>query len=235
MPHTKTRFTIDPRSSIAGVAINISDDQRVDTRILAEQLGLQHESVFKLVNVYKTSFDELGDIRFEIGKPKKGSNGGRPERIALLNEDQCYLLLTFSRNTDRVRQLKVRLVQAFKRVREQGVPANVEYLPTYHHLHGTVDRLAANSTNKAFVHMNVNKAINNAVGIDSGMRASLDYPLKSLVTVAQMVALRAMNDAVDHHDGYANAKAALGTLQAVIRGPDKPKPKGGRKKLPKAA
>ncbi len=234
MPHTKTRFTIDPRSSIAGVAINISDDQRVDTRILAEQLGLQHESVFKLVNIYKTSFDELGKVRFEIG-PSSGSRTHQNERFALLNEDQCYLLLTFSRNTERVLQLKVRLVQAFKQVREQGVPANVEYLPTYHHLHGTVERLAANSSNKAFVHMNVNKAINNAVGIDSGMRASLDYPLKSLVTVAQMVALKAMNDAVDHHDGYANAKAALGTLQAVIRGPDKPKPKGGRKKLPKAA
>jgi phage regulator Rha-like protein len=90
-----------------------------DTRVLAEQLGIQHASAFKLVNDYQSDFEQLGVLRFEIGKPA-GPAGGRPDRFALLNEDQSYLLLTFSRNTAKVRQLKVNLVKAFKQARIGG-------------------------------------------------------------------------------------------------------------------
>lgn len=90
---------------------------RVDSRLLAKQLGNQHESVMKSIKAYPADFEELGVLRFEIGKPPTGSKGGRPEEYALLNEDQCYLLLTYSRNTLRVRKLKISLIKAFREAR----------------------------------------------------------------------------------------------------------------------
>lgn len=66
-------------------------EPRVDTRELATHLGLQHQNVFEMVKDYRTDFEALGLLRFETGKPR-GAKGGRPERYAALNEDQCYLL-----------------------------------------------------------------------------------------------------------------------------------------------
>lgn len=173
------------------IAIPMNMEPRVDTRILADHLGLQHESIAKLVKDYKDDFAQLGKVRFEIGA-SPGSRTGQKVRFAMLNEDQCYLLLSYSRNTSRVRSLKIKLVQAFKEAREARRLTEGEYLPVYHQLHDTIHKLAGGSSNERFVHMNVNKAINKAVGIDAGQRASLDLPVMSLVTVAQIVAQRAM-------------------------------------------
>lgn len=202
------------------IVIPLNVEPRVDTRVLADHLGLQHQNVFEMVKGYKADFEQLGLLRFQTGKPEKGGKGGRPERSGLLNEDQCYLLLTYSRNSARVRELKVRLVKAFKEAREARRLTEGEYLPAYHQLHDTIHRLAEGSSNERFVHMNVNKAINKAIGIDAGTRNALDVPAKSLVTVAQMVADRAMQRAQDHHDGYESAKVALTSLRAVICGPE---------------
>lgn len=198
------------------------DEPRADTRVLAELLGNQHQTVFELVKGYKIDFEQLGLLRFQTGK----ANGGRPERFALLNEDQCYLLLTFSRNTAKVRSLKVKLVQAFKEARANRNLTDTEYLPTYHALHDEIHRLADGSPNERFVHMNVNKAINKALGIDSGTRGEAGLPFRSLLVVAQMAAASAMKGSADHHDGYTNAKAAIARLAAVISAPSAPKLQG---------
>ncbi|MNU79418.1 Phage regulatory protein Rha [compost metagenome] len=93
----------------------------VDTRALAEGLGLQHQNVFEMVKDYQRDFAQLGIVRFETGAVKKAEGRGtKHTRFALLNEDQTYLLLTFSRNTAKVRQLKVNLVKAFKQARIGG-------------------------------------------------------------------------------------------------------------------
>lgn len=191
-------------------------EARVDTRLLAEEMGLQHQSVYEQVKDFKSDFEQLGVLRFETGKP--GAKGGRPEQFALLNEDQAYLLLTFSRNTRTVRALKVKLVLAFKEARAGRVAADIEYLPGYHALHDKLHDLAAGSSNERFVHMNVNKLINKTVGIEAGQRDVIATPSKAAVIVAQQVAAAALGSANDHHDGYEKAKAALGTLGKALLG-----------------
>jgi phage regulator Rha-like protein len=91
-------------------------EARIDTRVLAQHLGSQHESIFKLVTQHQTDFKELGKVRFQIGA-SPGSRTGQTMKFALLNEDQAYLLLTYSRNTARVRALKIQLVKAFREAR----------------------------------------------------------------------------------------------------------------------
>lgn len=85
-----------------------------DTRVLAAQLGNQHENTYDLVKRYEADFLELGILRFETGEI---AGRGQPEKYALLNEDQCYLLLTYSRNTPKVRALKINLIKAFREAR----------------------------------------------------------------------------------------------------------------------
>lgn len=94
--------------------IQSQGEHRADTRILAGQLGNQHENTYGLVKRYESDFLELGILRFETGEIV---GRGQPEKYALLSEDQCYLLLTYSRNTPKVRALKIILIQAFREAR----------------------------------------------------------------------------------------------------------------------
>ncbi|WP_345797155.1 Rha family transcriptional regulator [Castellaniella sp. MT123] len=192
-------------------------EPRIDSRQLAQYLGNQHESVVKLLTAYADDFQELGVFRFQIGKPASAA-GGRPERYALLNEDQAYLLLTYSRNTKRVRELKVLLVMAFREARQRVDLHSAEYLPTYHDLHDEIARLARNSGNARFVHLNVNRAINQTVGVESGSRKYLSVARQSILVVAQSIAAQAMAGAHGHHEGYQRAKAALQRLETALIG-----------------
>lgn len=63
----------------------------MDSRLPAQNLAIKHRNTFELVQAHEDDFDELGLLRFQTGK----ATGGRPEKSALLNEDQAYLLLTY--------------------------------------------------------------------------------------------------------------------------------------------
>jgi len=149
----------------------IKGEARVDSRLIARGLGNQHESLLRLIDEYRFDFEEFGVIRFQIGKPPKGSKGGRPEKCALLNEDQAYLLLTYAKNTPEARRLKVNLVKAFARFRD-GQQVAADYLPFYHALHDEVGKLAqrarldGSTTPEELFHVNANRLINQAFGLD---------------------------------------------------------------------
>jgi phage regulator Rha-like protein len=196
----------------------VKGEARVDSRILAGEMGNQHESVIKLVDDYQADFEEFGVVRFQIGKPPKGSRGGRPERFAMLNEDQAYLLLTFSRNTAKARRLKVNLVKAFARFRE-GQQVAADYLPLYHALHDTVKELAdrahqaGSTTSEEIFHINVNKLINRVFGLASGEREHLSPTMRAMITAAQATAnetlRKALAEGLGHREAYQRAKKAM--------------------------
>ena len=95
----------------------VGEEPRVDSRQLAEQLGNQHKNALALIERYLAKFEEFGVVPFQTEKPLAGTAGGRPERLALLNEDQAFFLLSLSRNTDRVVELKASLIMAFREAR----------------------------------------------------------------------------------------------------------------------
>jgi phage regulator Rha-like protein len=194
--------------------LTANGEGRIDSRLLALHLGNAHQNLYELLRDHRDDFEELGLIRFQTGLI---TGRGRAEKYALLNEDQCYLLLTYTRNSARVRPLKLQLVKAFKEVRLVASQRAQEYLPTYHQLHNVIDELAAKSCNKKFVHMNVNKLVNKAAGVQAGQRAVVSLPKQSLITVAQSVAACAMQGAGDHHVGYELAKQALTKFAAITQ------------------
>ena len=186
---------------------------RVDSRLLAVNMQKDHANLFELVKTYRTEFEQHGLLRFQAGK----ANGGRPERFALLNEDQAYFLLTLTRNTKRTVALKSKLVKAFGEAR-RAAETGTEYLPTYHALHDEIHALAAGSTNERFVHMNLNKLVNKTVGIGAGQRHCLEQAPRAFLIVAQAVAAQAMHGASDHHQGYERAKLAMAPLAQLSIG-----------------
>lgn len=191
--------------------VAVKDAPRVDSRLMAQQLGIQHHNAFALVKTHRPDFEVFGKVLFQT----EPLPSGQAERFALLTEDQAYLLLTYSRNTPRTRALKVRLVKAFGEARRAAVQHGAEYLPSYHTLHDEIHALAAGSCNERFVHMNINRLVNKAAGIDSGQRGAVALPVQSMLCVAQSVAAKAMRGAPDHHAAYNRAKAAMLALSAV--------------------
>ncbi|NNA87900.1 Rha family transcriptional regulator [Pseudomonas gessardii] len=99
------------------VLIRSKGEARADSRVLAEQLGVKAKNTLGLIERYIGKFERFGVVPFQTEKPLAGTAGGRPERFALLNEDQAFFLLSLSRNTDRVVELKASLIMAFREAR----------------------------------------------------------------------------------------------------------------------
>lgn len=96
----------------------------VDSRLVAQRLGIEHGSFMKTVEKYKTQSEQaFGVFRFQIEKPQ-GESGGRPSEFIFLTEDQATFLMTLSRNSPEVVQCKLELVKRFseakKLLRQQG-------------------------------------------------------------------------------------------------------------------
>lgn len=191
-------------------------EARIDSRLLAQHLETQHESLFKLISLHQQDFEELGKVRFQIG-PSPESRTKQSMKFALLNEDQAYLLLTYSRNTVRVRDLKVRLVKAFREARLMADARQHEYLPTYHCLHDRIRALASGSPNEQFVHSNINKLVNKAAGVEAGQRSAAPLAKLSMLAVGQSLAAAALHGADDHHDGYQRVKHVLRAFEAITQ------------------
>jgi phage regulator Rha-like protein len=196
--------------------IHSKGEPRVDSRIMAMELGNQHDNVAQLLKKYSADFKQFGILRFETGVIV---GRGQPEQFALLNEDQCYLLLTYTRNTPKVRSLKINLVKAFREARDQASITDAQYLPFYHAMHDEVAALAqrakdlGSDTAERIFHVNANKALNAAMGIASGQRGALDMSQRLILTTLQAIYRRHLHDALeagaDHREAGRRAKAAV--------------------------
>ena len=85
-----------------------------DTLVIAEQCGLEHASVIKLVRKYQSDFEELGRVSFEI-RPFMTDGGMQNREVAELTEDHATYLITLFRNTPIVRKFKLTLVKEFRK------------------------------------------------------------------------------------------------------------------------
>lgn len=96
-------------SSLISLVV-VDQEPRVDSRLIASQLGVEHKNTRSLIEQYQNALENFGKVPFETEASGKTN---QPQKFYLLNEDQSYLLLTLTRNTDQAVQLKIRLVRAF--------------------------------------------------------------------------------------------------------------------------
>lgn len=94
----------------------IGSDLAADSRDLAKVMEIEHKAVLQLIRQQIAAFEEFGILPFQMGEIK---GRGQPEKFAILNENQCYLLLTFVRNSKVTVPLKTKLIAAFSRARQE--------------------------------------------------------------------------------------------------------------------
>ncbi len=190
----------------------VKTEPRADTRLLAQHLGNQHKNVFELVKNYKADFEQLGKVTFQT----EALPSGQLEKFALLNEDQAYLLLTYSRNTATVRALKIKMVAAFGDARRAAEVREAEYLPSYHAMHDAIKRAANGSPNERFMHMNANKFLNELAGVRPGQRPVAGQLQQSILALGCAMAAKAVTEAPDGHGLHQHIKNALKPLASVL-------------------
>lgn len=190
---------------------------------LSNVMNVKPRSTMKLITQYQTTIETHGVVRFKIAKPPKGTTGGRPEQVAMLNEEQCFFILTLSRNTPQVVQAKSNLVKAFKAAREQLAQRQVQYLPLHHaahdSIHAAVLRAHANgsTTTEALVHMNVEKLLNTCFGIAPNSRAKLSAQMQAIMSTAYSVVSDIYAQEQDHKTAYQRAKQQVMQLAALTQ------------------
>ena len=118
------------------VAISVQEQEGqlvVDSRLVADLLGIQHESFLKTIRKHRERVEaSFGSLRFEIGTLETA--GGKQETTYVwLTEPQASVLMTLSRNTDQVVDCKINLVAAFEKAKaiiKTVIPAQNEELET---------------------------------------------------------------------------------------------------------
>jgi phage regulator Rha-like protein len=68
---------------------NNGDELVVDSRIIAQRLGVTHEATIKTIEKYATELQQFGHLRFEIGTVTNSVGAVNPTRFAWLNENQA--------------------------------------------------------------------------------------------------------------------------------------------------
>lgn len=102
---------------------NQGPELRADSREIAKVFGIQHESLVKLINNHEPQLVQLGHFRFEIGDGiTRPQGGGKQERFAYLNFDHIAFLLTISSPTEETKDLRLKLIIAFRDARNRLRP-----------------------------------------------------------------------------------------------------------------
>ncbi|MCK9505889.1 MAG: phage regulatory protein/antirepressor Ant [Porticoccaceae bacterium] len=94
------------------VAINPAGLPVTTSLAIADGVGNPHKSVLQLIRQNTSDLEEFGRVAFEM-RPFETAGGTQNREVAILNEQQSTLLLTYMRNNDVVRAFKKRLVKAF--------------------------------------------------------------------------------------------------------------------------
>lgn len=93
------------------------DEPVTTTQIISDLTEREHASVIKLVRDNLSDLNEFGGVGFEIA-PFETAGGMQKKEIAILNEQQSTLLITYMRNNTQVRAFKKKLVSEFFSMRE---------------------------------------------------------------------------------------------------------------------
>ena len=86
---------------------------------------VRHKTVNELIRKHEKDLEEFGTLRFEM-EACPHRTGASVQKVYHLNEQQATLLITYLRNTERVRQFKKALVRGFFEARQELSRREVE-------------------------------------------------------------------------------------------------------------
>ena len=83
---------------------------------IAEGTEVQHKNILEMVRKNEQDFNDFGRVTFET-RPFETAGGIQNREVAILNEQQATLLLTYMRNNEIVKKFKKHLVKSFFEIR----------------------------------------------------------------------------------------------------------------------
>lgn len=207
--------------------VQLKSELRTDSRLLAGFLDHRHRTILENIDKYSAELRSISGLPFETGTLET-RGGVQSQRFAMLDEDQCYFLLTLMRNNERVIAAKLALVKAFKNARAQLAMRDVARLD------GKLVRKAETDSIKLLVeyasangsksanryYTNVTKMTNALLGIEAGQREALDVNQLKQIAILESVVDIAIRDGVKaelpYKDIYQLAKERASMVLPAI-------------------
>lgn len=195
-----------------------ANELRTDSRDLATLLDHRHRTIFESITKYNSELSELGIVPFQTERLKTDRLGEREHKFAMLNEDQCYFVLTLMRNNAHVVKAKLQLVKAFRDARTQLANRDiarvdgkqVRNLETKAIADLVEYAKAKGSKSAEMYYSNITKMTNALLGIKAGERDKLDARTLGDIAVMEKIVANAVSDGInagmDYKDVYKLAK-----------------------------
>ncbi|WP_370549515.1 Rha family transcriptional regulator [Edwardsiella tarda] len=182
------------------ILVQHKQEDRIDSRVISERAGIQHESLMATIKTHQSNLRELGTLPrqtmnefpdFKSGK--MGRKRGRPEVSYLLNEPQLDYIMRVIRGRDpeRMNRFKLDVTKAFTK-RRAAEPIRREYLPGYHESRDGLKALGAQRHH--YIHLA--RAENRVAGLSDGERGNADEQQLGLLVVMQRIEQAAFDEAV---------------------------------------
>lgn len=208
--------------------VSMCGELRADSRTFAPKMDIRHRQLMDNIRKYQDRFERMGVLPFQTEKPLQGSEGGRPQEYALLNEKQAIFLLTLSRNTDAVVDAKEALSIAFYDARTGAIRsdvARIEGKKARLEETGAIKMLVDYATDQGsksakMYYVSITKMTNQILGIESGQRDSLSHDvLDKIGMVEKMVDITlrdGMRAGLHYKQIYALAKEKVAHLIPLL-------------------
>ena len=211
---------------MSDISLNlISNEFRIDSRLLAPELNHRHRTILESLDKYKSQFDALGQLTFE----SEAGYQNAIVRYALLNEDQCYFLLTLMRNNNHIVKAKLNLVKAFRDARKQLAERDIARLDGKQARRLETDAIkhlveyakASGSSKPDMYYVSITKMTNKALNIESGQRDFMDARQLQLLKLAETIVEIAIRDGIkaefDYKDIYRLCKDRVSDVLAQLK------------------
>ena len=212
--------------------LNLIDSEfRIDSRLLAPELNHRHRTIFESISKYQSKFEEHGLLPFETEAVNNGdARGVKYQKFALLNEDQCYFLLTLMRNNDFVVDKKSKLVKAFRQAKDQVTLRDMARIEGKAVRRTETDAIkslveyatAKGSSNANMYYSNITRMTNSLLGIDSGKRETLDHRTLQQIKIAETIVEMAIRDGLKaelpYKDIYKLCKERVSSIAVLLLG-----------------
>ena len=204
----------------------IKTEFRVDSRLLSPELNHRHRTILENIDKYKSQFESLGDL---TARTEAGYNNAHV-RYFLLNEDQCYFLLTLMRNNNHIIAAKLKLVKAFRDARSQLALRDMARIEGKAVRRTETDAIkdlveyatAKGSSNAKMYYTSITRMTNDLLGIESGMRDKLEHKQLQQIKVAETIVEMAIRDGLkaelNYKDIYKLCKERVSAISSVLLG-----------------
>jgi phage regulator Rha-like protein len=107
----------------------VNDQDVVDSRLIAAELGIKHKNILETIKKHQVRLERKTAIAFKTLEFKTSQGNASTVTYCYLNEAQTTLLMTMSRNTEKVLDCKEKLTNAFmeaKRIIKEVIPQQSE-------------------------------------------------------------------------------------------------------------